>query len=279
MLRRSGLALICVCCCWLAGCHVAKPPQSAPNAGPATGAQAKSADTIDLFLAFVQLSLGDPFFNRDLPEADAGQVHVAQQPCLWTSTDHHLVSIEQQNVLDDNGYRIGQVVGCMPARLMSLLDSRQTCIDPRHRTLAIGEPAVLPLGPVLQRGSFQVKHGGQSQQFTLDQARFCLEVAASLTRDGRTKLEFTPRVEHRSSTLAVDIAPDLSGLVNKLAPPHRSFPLLGWQVVLKPGETLVIGANLERPGSLGCHSFVQEDAVEPVQRVLVLRTSRPLEEP
>ncbi len=214
------------------------------------------------------MPLGDAFLN---PEHE--------QACLWSCTDHHVVNIEQQIVLEENGYRVGQVVGIIPARLMTLLNSKQTCIDPRRRILPCGEPMTLPLGPVLPRSTFLAKHGGQCQQFTLEQARFCLDVSASLTTDGRTRLEFSPKVEHRSTSLAVGVAADLSGLVNKLAPPHRSFPQLGWDVTLKPGETLVIGANLEKPDSLGCRSFVEADIAEPVQRVLVLRTSRPLEEP
>jgi hypothetical protein len=277
MLRRLSLALICACCS-LTGCHVSKSAHSSPVAEQTVASQEKSINAVDLYLAFVQTRLGDPFFNKDVQETDPDAEGPAQKPCLWSSTDHHVVNIEQQIVLEDNGYRVGQIVGIMPAKLMKLLDSPRTCIDPRHRVLSCGEPATLAVGPILQRSTFHVKHGGQVQHFALEQARYCLDVTANLTKDGRTRLEFTPRVEHRAPGLAVDLAPDLSGFVNKLVPPHHRFPLLGWQVTLKPGEALVIGANLERPGSLGCRSFLQDDMPEPVQRVLVVRTSRPLDE-
>jgi hypothetical protein len=45
-------------------------------------------------------------------------------------------------------------------------------------------------------------------------------------------------------------------------------------VTLAPNEYVVVGARFDRPGSLGYQAFVRADESPPVQRLLVIRTSR-----
>ena len=81
---------------------------------------------------------------------------------------------------------------------------------------------------------------------------------ATLSRDGRTRLAFVPKVEHRREDLPIEVAPDYSNWVTPSAKPARSFPQLSWQVELAPGELLVSAPLLDKPGSFGYRAFVQE---------------------
>jgi hypothetical protein len=271
MLRCLRLAVFCGCCCWLTGCNIAKSSPSTSSASSAAASQQPPADVIQLTMAFIERPLGDPFLNKDVEEDGAARL------CLWSSTDHHVDNIERQILLEENGLRIGQIVGTTPGKLLTLLGS-EACVNPRNRILPRGEPAAIHLGPASQRSTFEVKAAGQSQSFTFEQARFCLDVIARPAKEGRVELEFTPKVEHRSSAIAVNVGADLMSYVRQVAPPQKSFPMLTWNVALKPGETLVIGADLEKPGTIGYRSFIENDVATPVQRVLVLRASGPVEE-
>ena len=268
MVRCFGLALICGSL-GLTGCQFFNSTASTSASSPCAAARETQANAVELYMAFVERPLGDPFLNKNGPEPES---------CLWNCTDAHVVDFERQIQLEENGYRVGQIVGIVPSRLMTLLRSERACVNPRYRLVPCGEPTLLHLGPVLPRSSFQVKMGGQSEQVTLEQAQFALEIVAKLTNDGRTELKITPTAEHRRTAFAVEPSPDLVGYVPQTSRPQRRFSQLGWNVSLRPGETLVIGANLDKPGSLGQRSFTQEEGAEPVQRVLILRTSRPLEE-
>jgi hypothetical protein len=50
---------------------------------------------------------------------------------------------------------------------------------------------------------------------------------------------------------------------------------LGWDVTVAPNEYVVLGARSDRPATLGHASFVRGGEAVPVQRLLVIRTTRP----
>lgn len=218
---------------------------------------------VQVDIALLERPLEDPFLDRE----------------LWLSTDQHIVELERLALLEDNGIRVGQVVGMIPARLTSLLKSERSCIDPRRRTLASGQGLTHHLTPVQPRVAFTVTHRGERQEVSLDQAKFCLEVIPTLDNKGRTKVQFTPKVQHSSEAFPIKVAPDYSGWVNEAGRPHRSFPQLGWHVSLGTGEILVIGTHLDKQGTLGYNAFVHAEEPNPMQRVLIVRTSRTFTSP
>jgi hypothetical protein len=57
--------------------------------------------------------------------------------------------------------------------------------------------------------------------------------------------------------------------------PHHSYPKLSWEVTLAPNQYLVVGTRFDQRHSLGFASFVQTEETNPVQRLLVIRTSCP----
>ena len=68
----------------------------------------------------------------------------------------------------------------------TLLKSERACVNPRRRLLASGNSVTHILGGNLPRSTFTIHRGKQNEELTIDQARFCLEVSATLTSDGRT---------------------------------------------------------------------------------------------
>jgi hypothetical protein len=212
---------------------------------------------VQLDVALLERPLGDAFLNQE----------------LWQHTDEMIIDLDRKAAVEDNGFRVGQIVGMTPGKLQDLLKSERYCINPRRRFLPSGHNVRQYLGPISPRCEFVVQHGNRTLEVALDQARFCLDVTATLTGDGKTRLSFTPKVENGENTLPFQPDPDQQSWTLRVEKPCKTYKELGWEVVLAPGEYLVIGPILQKDKSLGFRAFVQEGG-NPAQRLLVLRTSR-----
>ena len=255
MPQRYFVFMACWCSIILSGCGLFETTQTVAHVDRTYVRQEPDEDVVQLYQAFLEGPLDDTYLSEE----------------LWLAADQHVVDIDHQAVLDENGFRVGQIVGAAPGKLMELLSSKRACIDAKRRLIHCDETVAHPLGPVQPQTTFQVRLAGKSEEISLEQAQYCLDVQPTTTRDGRTQLEFTPRVEHRQRTLSLDVAADCSGWNVATDKPGRRFPQLSWKVVLAPGQSLIIGGNLEKTGSLGYRSFVQSNQVNPMQRVLILR--------
>lgn len=243
----------------LAGCAVLPEPVKTTSwlKGKSPFPAPTDAQTVQLDVALLERPLGDSFLNKE----------------LWQHTDEMIVDLDRKAAVEDNGFRVGQIVGMTPGKLQDLLKSPRCCINPRRRLIPSGHAVTQYLGPIWPRAEFVVQRGQQIQEAGFDQARFCLEVKPSLTSDGKTKLHFFPKVENGQAALPFQPDPEQSTWTLRVERPSETYKDLGWEVVLSPGEYLVIGGILEKDKSLGHRSFIQEDG-SPVQRLLVLRTSR-----
>ena len=102
-----------------------------------------------------------------------------------------------------------------------------------------------------------------------------LAVLATLTNDGKTRLQFTPQVQYGEAKLIPwQTNPDRSRWELAQQQPTDSFPALSWEVAVAPNEWVVVGARYDKPQSLGHRCFLRGEERSPVQRLLVLRTSR-----
>lgn len=236
------------------------------------------------------------FFSRlrpfqGSPPADAVQLDVAlvQIPCtdaarygeLWTFLDEQAVNLEKKGILEENGFRVGRVGSTPPEELRELVSQRRNCPDPRRVQMQPGkEDRVLELGAARPHVAFQVVRGEQANRVELENAQCCLGVTPTLTDDGRTCLQIVPKIKHEGKgRLPWLPLADRSGWTRQMQQPADSFNELSWDVVLAPGEYLVIGAREDRPGTLGHEAFVHpEEKPTPLKRLLVLRAWRPVQD-
>jgi hypothetical protein len=219
---------------------------------------AARADGVQMYVALIERPVGDRYINQD----------------LWGLADELVVDPSRMESLEDNGFRVAQVGSNPPAELQQLILSERSCANPRKRVLPAGESATLQLGPAVAHGAFQVRQDGPPVSVHLDQAQFGLVVTPTVTADGRTRLQFTPQVQHGEVIPQPCVAPDLSGFVLERQRPTETYPALGWDVTVGPNEYVVVGARFEKPDSLGYQAFVRADDQNPVQRLLVIRAFR-----
>lgn len=217
-------------------------------------------DVVQMDVALLERPVGDLSLNRD----------------LWTFTDEQGVALDRQALLEDNGFRVGQVGGNPPARLLELLTSERSCVNSQRIRLHAGAPRALALGPARAACQFDLHLDGRPTPVSWRQAQCLLQITPTLTADGRTRLRFLPQLRHGSPVLLPRPAADHSGLVWPDQPPTEEYPALAWDVCLAPNEYVLVGTRYDRPGTLGHQAFFRGDEPTPVQRVLVIRTGRPV---
>jgi hypothetical protein len=219
---------------------------------------AAADDVLQLDVALLECPVGNAYINQD----------------LWLQVDEQVVPLERKAVLEENGFRLGQVGGIPPAGLQSLLTSEKHCLNPRRQFLHAGKPTLLGLGPAIQTCQILVTQNSLSAPVELKQAECGLNVTSFATTDSTVKLQFTPQIRHGAMKRGFEPSSDQVGWVFKEERETQSYSSLSWDVQLAPNQYVVIGGRMDRPGSLGCQSFVRRDEPAPVQRLLVIRASK-----
>jgi hypothetical protein len=215
-------------------------------------------DIVQMDVALVERPPGDAYLNRD----------------LWAFADEQVVAVEGRALLEDNGFRVGQIGGITPAGLQTLLTSERSCASPHRLQMHAGNATPLGLGPPALACRFQVQQGSEHVPVTFERAQCMLEVVPALAADGRTRLHFVPVVQHGDAKLLPRPTPDHTGMLLQQARPTERYADFGWDVTLAPNEYVVIGARLDRPDTLGQACFLRSDEQPPVQRLLVIRTGQ-----
>ena len=243
----------------LVGCASDKPVHSSawferwrPFRGPA------AADVIQMEVSLVERAPGDSFINQE----------------LWALADEQIIPLERKAVLEENGFHIGQLGGNTPAGLLTLLTSERSNVNPRGHFVHAGQSTRVVLGPTAPLFSFRIQQDGEPADVCVGKAQCAFNMVASLTSDGRTRLQFTPQIRHGEKMLAPRAAADGSGFVLQEEWPTQSYSSLGWEVTLAANQYVVVGARSDRPETLGYQCFVRRGESLPVQRLLVIRTRR-----
>jgi hypothetical protein len=224
------------------------------------------SDVIQLDVAVLEGSVGNRPFNRD----------------LWTLADEQGIPPEIEAVLEANGLRVGQIGGLAPPELQTLLASERSCVRSRRIQLRSGTPRTLVLGPAVTQGRFEIHENGHDIPVTLDKSSCVLRVIPTLAADGRTRLQFIPEVQRKSTPVPAAndagspaweraASVDLQGRDQESS---QRFASLSWEITLPPNDYLLIGGRYDRPNTLGWQSFIRTDEDAPVQRLLVIRTTR-----
>jgi hypothetical protein len=220
------------------------------------------ADVVLLQIAVLERPYGDRFLNTE----------------LWQLGDEQGVALERKPVLQDNGFRVCQIVGGLPpGGLHALIMSPRSNVDPRQVRTRAGTPVPVALGPARARCSFRLCDGGRDTEVTLAKAHCLFEVVPTLADEGRVTLRFTPHVQHGDAqpvTRAVGKwAEGPLDWKKEVVQPEEAYPDLGWELTVGPSEYVVVGTRLDRPDTLGQRCFLPEGSPRR-QRLLVLRTAR-----
>jgi hypothetical protein len=252
-MRRACLVLPGFLAALLAGCFHGPPARPAswlrPFGGP-TG-----PDVIVMDVALLEMPLGDPYVDRE----------------VWGEVDGTVVDSDVRAAVEDNGFRVGQVAGTQPPRLQQLVASDRYCVQRRRRQFRAGEPQQIALGGPVASLAVPFYREGRPAELHFEQAQCGLELTAKLV-DGSVRLHCEPQVQHGERKLLPQIT-----AAGTSWPQDRSterFPTVAWDLTLTANEYLIVGTRSGKAPTLGGQFFLAADGPKPVQRLLVLRTSR-----
>jgi hypothetical protein len=222
--------------------------------------QTISADHALIEVALVERPVRDEYINRK----------------IWDQVDEVIVDFGRDNTLVQNGFRIGQLVGPTPDDFQKMLLSKRCCANPHAMIFPAGRTATIYLGPELPQSTYEFVEGKLRTEITLDQARYCLEVTAQFDSAGRTKLKFMPKIENGETELPFQAVPERSAWELRIEKASRKYPDLNWEVTLSPNQFLLIGCQPQREKTIGWSAFTQSAGAANVQRLLVIRSCRPV---
>ena len=218
--------------------------------------QAIPPDHALIEVAMIEVPLGDAYVNQK----------------IWEHTCE-LIDPGKRGILDDNGFRVGQLVGAPPLPLQKLLLSPKSCTNTRGRSFPAGKAAPIVFSAIEAQMSYEIVHGGQRTEIVLEQARFGFDVTARFTVEG-TVLSFTPRVEHGAPALPFEAVPERSTWELRVEKSARKHAELTWEALLGANQYLIIGGRMDRERTLGQVAFAPADNGNEMQRLLVIRNCR-----
>lgn len=241
-------------------------------AGCTLPAHVRGPSWIDCLRAGTQIDPNTVLIETALIERPLGDDYLCRE--LWQDTDELVVGLEQRETLRENGLRVGQLVGTPPVGFQTMLLSPRSCTNPSRLMVPSGKCIPQYLGPVLDHCNVTIHLDGNATELALDQARFGFDLTATLTADGRTRVQFVPKIETAENLLPFQASPEDSTWVLRIERPSRRLAEQAFEATLAPGQYLVVGCVPEKAGSFGRIALCDEDGPRPFQRLLVIRTNR-----
>jgi hypothetical protein len=258
VLGRGWLTLLPIALCLLSGCLL---PEEQERSSFLKRFQQRTItpEHALIEIAILECPIRDEYINQ----------HV------WKQVDELIVTdADRRAALEENGFRVGQLVGSMPSELQSRLVDGQCCVNPRAMIFPAKQTMPIILGPLLPESAYDIVKQKVRTEVSLDQARHGLDVVAHFTSDGKTKLTFTPRVENGEAMLPFEAMPDRQRWEMRTGRACVRYPELSWEVILGPNQYFIAGTRVERERTLGQASFIQIGGSASVQRLLVIRNCR-----
>lgn len=216
--------------------------------------------------ALVDQPAPDPFLTRE----------------LWDSAvTTNPLTAEQTALLELNGLRVRVTTGIPPARLQTLLTTDGATLSPMARSLRLGQPKVVPVNGPVERLAFAVRRDLKADATPLDadDVECGLSLTARIETDGRIALRCEPQVQSGDRQQFLKPTADGSGFSRQERKPLDTFPTLGWEVTLGPGDYLLVGPTADAAGTLGQGFFYAMNGDRLRQRVLVVRAAHAADSP
>jgi hypothetical protein len=209
---------------------------------------------------------------------------------LWSQVDETAIPADVRSALLMNGLRAGVITGAVPLQLESMLSgqSQTARLSTEGLAAAANQPVI---APSLSQRTLHVLPNQRSELLTSDvyerlnllvreennegfgntyfKAHCALAVTATPLGDGRVRLSLVPEVQHGEPRQQYR-GDDGMWRVDS-SRPKVSLEKMAFDVVLSPGQAVVLGARADRPSSVGHYFFTEPVAGELEQKLLLIR--------
>ncbi|MFP6604354.1 MAG: hypothetical protein VB862_17625 [Pirellulaceae bacterium] len=227
-----------------------------------------SVDSVILEIAFVHVTPA------------ANQVDAA----LWHDVNAVPLPWQTQKKLAFNGIRCGLIAGQLPASLQQLIQADKNTLDlqdlngnlehdlqgrnQRLHSRAGRRGQIVLTNKILPTVHLVTRDGNYSSGETFHQAQCVLEIRTYPQGDGRVRVQLTPEIQH-GHLRSQFVGHDGSWLINNDRE-TRSFDFLAMEVLMTPGESLVLSCTADVKG-LGQHLFVDGKRDSDTQYLVLVR--------
>ena len=271
LFARLAIALLC----GLAGLGCSFAPPAAGGKSPLSPFK-PGIETAALEVVFIRHDLELPALNED----------------LWSQVDESSLAPEVRQALAQNGFRAGVIAGALPLSLEEAMSADQpaqsqasggtestpqvaqlgaesfvrrrtihTLPGQRSELLASGIYTQLPL---LVRGD-----GGVVQGNNYANAQCVIAAKTVPLGDHRIRLQLVPEVQHGDPRS--EIRGDDGVFRFDSARPKVAFEKMSIEVVLSPGQSILLGTRTDLPGSVGHYFFTESQAGQLEQKLMLIR--------
>jgi hypothetical protein len=227
-------------------------------------------DAVVLDLAFASLKAGD---NETYST-------------IWNAADEQPLPADLRKSLATNGLRVGIFGQNLPTQLVTLLDAKPNLLETlssgesgeldldgcrRQLPIRAGHRSIINISQVLPNLPVLISDDGHVHGQQLVNARCVLSLKSYPLGDGRVKLVLTPEIEHGEPKTRWTGSEGM--MIQQTAQDRLTLDRLRWEVVLRPGESLLVGATSDQKG-LGEYFFTQTNSGNTKNRLFVLRFSQ-----
>ena len=210
---------------------------------------------------------------------------------LWTQVDETPIPADAQRRSAQNGLRAGVITGAMPLSLETALAGRTPSStdsaeqpasettdklesDPlvTRRTLHAlpGQRSELLASGMYEMLPLLVRDGEEVQGHTYAKGRCVFAAKTTPVGDHRVSLSLTPEVQHGEPKQGFRGGDDGVWRLDS-SRPKVALEKMAFEVVLSPGQTIVLGTRTDRPGSAGHYFFTEAQAGQLEQKLMLIR--------
>jgi len=205
---------------------------------------------------------------------------------IWNAADEQPLSPDLRRSLATNGLRVGVFGQNLPTQLVTLLDATPNLLETiasgatgeleldggrRQLPLRAGHRSIINVSTVFSNLPVLISDDGHVHGQQLASARCVLSLKSYPLGDGRVKLVLTPEIEHGEPKTRWMGSEGM--MIQQTAQDRLILDRLRWEVVLRPGESMLVSATPDHKG-LGEYFFTQTNGGSSRNRLLVLRFSQ-----
>lgn len=265
-LCQDGLPVVLWIACCLSGCGLFTEPTATNSVRSILKPLTPSVDSLQFDFFTVERPADDPLMSET----------------LWKDVDQvGALPADSRRVLHQHGFRLGLVGPTPPAMLQSVLAlasvagpdaEKNTGVSGRMITLLSGAESLLELSPRLRPITMD-SGDEQASPREFANARGVLVLRPSRLQDGWVKLDLAPEIHFGASQLRPVAANE--GWRYRGGQEIHVLPDLRFAANVNQGDSLVLGARHDVPGSLGGQMLSDvTDAGRPLRRLLVIRVAK-----
>lgn len=201
---------------------------------------------------------------------------------IWKEADEQLGDDESRRDREANGLRIGRIVGQLPLPVEQRLRATQGPNKPD--TVELNQPdgtsTDLPLAQA-SSATLMLNLDGSTGGRDYEQVKGLFSITATVGSSGSTTIRLVPEVHHGAArqNISAETVPSafaVQQFIRTTSQEEEIFHDLACELLVRPGEALIIGCRTQRQHSLGSFLFTETDpSGDRVRQKVLMITAEP----